>query len=218
MFDRLVDRVNGEVSEAVQRRAANRLPVLAIMLLEAGICRWSENGWRRFDDQEISCTVQLYRWMREARRANKSLSVIGVSIEHVVLTADMLEGSASPRNAKRPDLRLSAGPAGLSIECKRLQASASWYRDYVDKGMGRFVTSSYGAGEPLGVMVGYLQDVAPDVCLSPVNQFIVAHTAMGRSHQLDDDQTASYGTWYRSRHARSSDIPIRLSHVWVNLN
>lgn len=218
MLDRLVDRVSGEVSEAVHRRAAHRLPVLARGLLEAGIDRWRTHGWPRFDDLEVSCTVQLYRWMQEARRADKALSLIDVSIEHIVLTPDMLEGRASPKAAKRPDLRLDAGSRGLSIECKRLQTATSWYQDYVDKGMARFVSSAYGAGESLGVMVGYLQSVTADVCIQPINQFIVAHAAMGGDHQLSDDQTASYGTWYESEHARPGDTTIRLSHVWVHIN
>ncbi|GAB3917972.1 hypothetical protein GCM10011575_42340 [Microlunatus endophyticus] len=218
MLERLTDRVTGEVSAAVQRRAANRLPVLAIRLLEAGISLWRNNGWFRFDDSEISCSVQLYRWLQEARRANRSLVVIEVSIEHLLLTPDMIEGLVSPSSARRPDIRFTASDTGLSLECKRLLAPAVWHQDYVHKGMERFVTSAYGAGESLGLMVGYLQDVTVDACLPSINKYIAAHTAMGNPHQLSDDHAASYGTWYRSDHARSGDVPIHLSHVWINLN
>lgn len=217
MLERTLDRVTGRVSIALHERAARRLPELVERLMMAALERWAANGWHTFDHLEVNCTVQLYRWLSEAQRADAGLAFLSVQIEHLLLTPAMWAGDASVTAAQRPDVRLSVGHTGVAVEAKRLVAGGSWPRKYVHDGMARFASSSYGAGEQIGLMVGYVQDSSTDGILPAVNARIETHPLMGSGHQLNDERSTRHGTWYQSNHVRPKDVSIRLLHLWVVL-
>lgn len=217
MLERAVDRVTGRVSITLHQRAARRLPQLVEHLMTAALERWAANDWHTFDHLEVNCTAQLYRWLSEAQRADAGLAFLSVQIEHLILTPAMWAGDASVTTAHRPDIRLSIGQAGVAVEAKRLVTGGSWSHKYVHNGMARFVSSSYGAGEPSGLMVGYVQGSPANGILPAVNAQIEKHPLMGKGHQLNEEENAEHGTWYQSNHVRAKDAPIRLLHLWVVL-
>lgn len=217
MLDRALDRVSGHVSVALHRRAARKLPKLAESLMEAALKRWAANNWHTFDQLEVNCTAQFYRWLKDAQRADNQLSFLNVEVEHVHLTRSMIAGEQSVVGARRPDVRISIGQAGIHVECKRLRLRGAWCRDYVQRGIARFVSSSYGFGESSGMMVGYVQQDSADGLLAPVNGFVNTHSSMGSGHQLVAIRGERCVSRYLSSHVRPADDPIDLLHVWVVL-
>ncbi|WP_156971381.1 hypothetical protein [Knoellia sinensis] len=190
---------------------------MAVGLIEAALARWEANDWHTYDELEVNCTGQLYRWLQEARRTEERFHVLGIQIEHVVLTPEMMEGLTSVVSAQRPDLYISVQGGGIHVEAKRLLSTGPWCRDYVKKGMSRFVSSSYGAGEALGLMIGYVQQPTGQDLLPRVNDFVKSHPAMGATHQLRGRAHAPRGAWHESTHVRDSDLPINLVHVWLTM-
>src|SRR5262249_52999761 len=125
----------------------------------------------------------------------------------------------SVSSAKRPDLRIeigAIGQIGRSLECKRLAPTGGWCRKYVYEGLARFVLGSYGRGEPVGYMVGYVQAGTFDHLLTAINQQILDHPEMGDSDQLKLLQEDGTSSWSRSFHMRSPD-PIQVDHLMVDV-
>lgn len=215
MLERALDRVAGRVSQALQQRAERRFPELVESLMRLALEMWAGNSWHTFDQMEVNCTAQLYRWLQEAKRGDLQFSHLNIELEYLNLTPAMFAGNESVVTAVRQDLRVGIGQVGIQIEAKRLVASGNWCHDYVYNGIQRFVSSSYGANDPLGVMVGYVQQATCDGLLGSVNGFVVAHPLMGRNHQLGTTLTEPYGLSHSSSHLRPSDVTIDLRHVWV---
>lgn len=210
-------RVTGRVALALQQQAARKFPETVDVLIFDALERWRQNSWRTFDEAEVNCTAQLYRWMKEAKRADSQFFHVNIEFEYVHLTPEMLTGEESAMAARRPDLKLSIDPVDVHIECKRLRSHGKWCRDYVNKGMERFVSTAYGAGAPLGVMVGYVQQVTTDGLVDAVNGFVATHTLMGHEHRLGKTRTEYFGLTHESTHHRAADLTIDLKHVWIQL-
>ncbi len=217
MLERALDRVSGRVSQALQQRAERRFPEMVETLMRLALEMWAGNNWHTFDQREVNCTAQLYRWLMEAKRGEVQFSHLNIELEYLNLTPAMFAGVESVVTALRPDLRLGIGQVGIQLECKRLLAGGTWCHDYVHKGMQRFVSSSYGANDPRGVMVGYVQQATSDGLLGSVNGFVLTHPLMGVSHQLRTTLTEPYGSSHLSSHVRPTDVTIDLRHVWVVL-
>lgn len=217
MFERALDRVSGRLDQAIHARAAVRLRELIRELIAEALSRWSDNGWHTFDDTEINCSAQLFRWLEEARRANSRFSLLAVNLESIVLTHDMLLGDESVKFAARPDLRISVRAGGVSFEAKRLTDTADLCRAYVHNGMARFVSSTYGAREQWGVMIGYVQESTTVNLRRRVNDYVDAHRLMGIDHRLSMGVVRPDSQWQTSMHARDGDVNIELEHVWVML-
>lgn len=81
-----------------------------------------------------------------------------MEVEAALPTKGMLDGTESVANMRRPDLRLSVGPASRLVECKRLAAGSVLQRKYVVEGLRRFVSGGYGlaliSGRSSGALVG----------------------------------------------------------------
>ena len=181
---------------------------------------WSAERFRVIDDLEINSTVRLMHFMEEAQRCDPQYRALFIQLEGPVVTPEMKLGEASVIGAARPDLRVSVGRVGgVSIECKRLRETEKRLCDlYVHQGMGRFVVSRYGAGEPLGLMVGYVQDGSAATLIGPVNQGVTAHPAMGSTGCLTVTATKGDVCWLRSTHNRALDVPIDLRHdAWIDM-
>lgn len=217
MLERLGDRFSGRVSAKLQDRAARRLPDLTVMLMESALARWAANDWFAFDEREVNYTCQLYRWLLDAKRSDCLYALVDVHPEDVVITRLMLLGLDSATTARRADLRIGIGEVGIHLEAKRLAEKGPWCYDYVDKGMVRFVSSAYGSGESLGMMIGYVQQPKLDGLLESVNDVVCDHESMGETHQLAAAPGHSQGEWHESNHERAMDDAIKLLHVWVTV-
>ncbi|BBX31051.1 hypothetical protein MMAGJ_03330 [Mycolicibacterium mageritense] len=215
MLERALGRVTGRVALALQQQAARKFPETIDALILEALERWRQNRWRTFDEGEVNCTAQLYRWLKEAKRADSQFFHVNIELEFINLTPEMLTGEESVTTARRPDLNLSLEPLSVHVECKRLRSHGTWCRDYVNNGMERFVSAAYGAGAPLGVMVGYVQQVTTDGLLDAVNGFVATHTLMGNEHRLGKTRTEYFGLTHQSTHHRTADVTIDLKHVWI---
>ena len=58
--------------------------------------------WRRFDNNEVNCTVQMYRHSRECNRRDRRFALISVHLEPIDVTPYILEGKQSTTTSKRP--------------------------------------------------------------------------------------------------------------------
>lgn len=217
MLDKAIGRVLGRANVLIHNRAAQRLPELVGDLLDDALALWAGNSWHTFDHLESNCSAQLYRWLHEAKRADKRFSPLGVIIENIQFTPRMLAGTESITGASRPDLRIHVGETGVLLEAKRLTDTAKHCRAYVDAGIARFVSSTYGATEDWGVMIGYVQESTTAGIEARVNGFVSIHTEMGAGHEIVPESVGAHSEWLRSSHARASGAPIRLDHVWVVL-
>lgn len=218
MLEKAVDRVSGQISAGIHNRAVRRLPDLVRDLVNEGLDRWAANSWYTFDDSEVNCSSQLFRWLREARRNDSRFFVLEIDIENIILTPGMLKGTESVTGAARPDFRISVRSGGVLLEAKRLTDSSRHCRAYVYDGMARFVGSTYGADESWGIMVGYVQGSATAGLQSRLNNYVSSHSLMGSSHQLASGPSYANSEWLGSTHHRASGLAMRLDHVWAVLS
>lgn len=217
VLERAFDRVSGRINGQIHNRAVRRLPELVRDLVDEALTRWAANDWHTFDKAEVNCSGQLFRWMLDARRSDSRFSILEVNIENILLTPEMFSGLESVIGAARPDFRISVRGGGVLLEAKRLTNTANLCRAYVNEGMARFVGSTYGANESLGIMVGYVQEQNTTGLQPRVNGYVNTHKLMGADHQLVPEVTNAYCEWLSSSHDRASDLTIRLDHVWVVL-
>lgn len=217
MLENTVDRVVGQINGRIHARAVKRLPDLVNDLLQEAIKSWAAHGWHTFDRTEDNCSCQLFRWLLDTVRSHPRFSVLDVNFQHVQLTPEMLSGNTSVVAAGRPDLRISVRGRGVLLEAKRLSATPSLCRAYVDDGMARFVSAKYGADDGWGMMVGYVNGSSNSNVRSRVNTYVRRHPIMGVSHELGNSIIHTNGEWLRSSHHRSSGLSITLDHVWVRL-
>lgn len=208
----------GRANELIHDRAAHHLPELVVALLDDALARWAGNGWHTFNHLESNCSGQLYRWLLEARRADRRFYALEVVLENVLLTPAMLAGTTSVTTATRPDLRIHVRETGVLLESKRLTDTAAHCRAYVNDGIARFVSGRYGAAEDWGMMIGYVQESSTSGIRPRINGFVNAHTMMGPGHELIPETAGAHSERLRSSHARAGEAPIRLDHVWVVLH
>ncbi|MGH9194341.1 MAG: hypothetical protein ACRD1T_01210 [Acidimicrobiia bacterium] len=187
-------------------------------MLEIAIVTWSAAGWVRYDDMEVNCSIQLFRFGDEAIRNTPRLRVLSLNLEWFQPTVAMLHGNESAVGMRRPDLRVSVGHhAARILECKRLAASGGLPREYVEEGMTRFLSGDYEVGEDAGYMIAYLSDDEV-ASIAAVNQLVRLHPDMGNSHQLGGRrQTVPVASWYSSSHPRVDRSRLSLRHfvVWL---
>lgn len=218
VLERVFDRVSGRISVHIHNRAVRRLPELVRDLVGEALARWAANGWHTFDKAEVNCSGQLFRWLIDARRGDSRFHTLEVNIENVLLTPGMFRGTESVTSASRPDLRISVRGGGVLLEAKRLTDTARLCRAYVNDGMARFISSTYGANENWGMMVGYVQELTTAGLQPRVNGYVSTHMLMGADHELAPVTTDANSEWLSSSHNRASGPPIRLDHVWVVLS
>ncbi|MGK2865120.1 MAG: hypothetical protein ACSLFA_00500 [Mycobacterium sp.] len=206
------------MSKSLQQLAERRFPEIIEDLMLAALDSWANQDWHTFDQEEANCTAQLYKWLKFANRDSPQFVYLNVELEYLNLTPAMLAGEESVVKTRRPDLCITIGQTGIHVECKRLVISGPWCHHYVHKGIERFVSSSYGANEQQGMMVGYIQQATPDGLLGSVNGYVEAHPMMGSSHQLAAAQLSTpYGSRHISHYVRNADVSIDLSHYWIVL-
>lgn len=179
-FFNAVTRVNGVVSPAFIQFFANRIDECVERIIIGAVNHWRDAGWRRYNDHEVNCSVQVYDG---AIRANTNPHV-HIELESVEITTDVLLGKASAKALARPDLRFSIGPRSYIVECKRLSLRNGLVRLYVIEGMERFRSGYYGRSSIVGAMMGFI--IAEDrlVIVDAINRYIIEHTNMYPSERL----------------------------------
>ena len=227
-FEGACDRVVGVAARTLQDRVAQHLDRHTEELLIAAAGMWQHDRWPRFDDDEANCTVQMYGYSRACIRNNPRFTLISVHLEWIDVTPEILQGKQSAKTAKRPDMRIEAGTAGRTIECKRIAATGSWPRRYVHDGLARFVTGSYGHDETTGFMIGYVTDGRlprlPHLShlVSRINHYIRGHSNMGSGQQITATHYSPPTLVGVSRHSRSNSQPrlsqIDISHLLIDLD
>ncbi|WP_420610960.1 hypothetical protein [Candidatus Poriferisodalis sp.] len=172
LFTAARDRIRGSAVEWLQRAVVKDLDARVKELLAAAVDKWRADGWDRFDSHEDNCTVQVYRWIRECTRRDSRFALLTVCLQYVNVAPEILRGNQSAQTATRPDLRIEVAQEGRAIECKRIEPGGAWVRDYVHKGLARFVTGNYGYAEETGFMIGYVGSGAPGTLIARINGYI----------------------------------------------
>ena len=227
-FEAARDRHRGVVARRLQDRVAQNLNRHAEELLIAAVGMWQHDRWNRFNDDEANCTVQMYRCSRACIRSDRRFTLISVHLEWIDVTPEILQGKQSATTSRRPDMRIEAGPAGRTIECKRIAATGPWARRYVHDGLARFVTGSYGHDETTGFMIGYVTDghlprlLHLSHLVSRINHYIRRHSNMGSGQQITTTHHSPPTLVGVSRHSRSNSQPrlsqIDISHLLIDLD
>lgn len=211
-------KVIGQLDSVPQRLIVNETSSLVEELLDQSIERWASTNWYRCDNEEVNCTIQLYRWADDACRTIPMFAALRVCLESSLPTPQMIQGTVSAKTMTRPDLRVHVGDAGISVECKRLGTRRGQPHDYVYKGIDRFVSGNYADRSAVGFMVGYVRVTQPAKCVQDINERITSHPAMGSSDCLSlFPSRAGHAARYRSHHTRSNTGSVRLEHFLVSL-
>lgn len=173
-------------TELLARHRAEALNFVAQAMGE-----WRNEGFRRYDDRENSCTIRVFSWMLTLLDAKISdddpVQIIPI-VEGVTPTEDQLAGRANFSTAKRPDIVLFLGgnhAVRMCVECKRFLGSAN-AREYTENGILRFLAGQYITDAGRGVMIGYVMTHSIGVRVARVNEQIRKHPSMGEGHQLGD--------------------------------
>lgn len=185
--------------------------------------------------QEDFLSRELHRCCLEAnhrlRKSGRGVEYILAQVTNQPLPDDEYRAT---RLQKRPDFacgyhddslpedRYEEADCLYTIECKRLGSPSSprWVlnRNYVDHGVNRFENPEWGyaQGCSSGMMIGFMQNMDPDVILAEVNGYLalapaIALSAAGwalRALTILDNQSFQ-------RRVRPS--PFKLNHCWVDL-
>jgi len=217
IFRGAANRVSGTVAQALRDQVAKKLDDRVHEMLEAAVDLWGQDGWTSHDGAEGDCTVQVYRWCRHLARHDDRFVFVSVQLEWVNVTPAMFDGTQKVKSAVRPDLRLEVGEVGRAIECKRLAPTGGWTRDYVYKGLARFVVGDYAGDEPVGYMIGYVQDGLRPELLTKINVQVVGHPSMGNADQLHPLAASPHSCWNRSNHHRGLLAPVLVDHLLVDV-
>lgn len=213
----LARKTYGAITPTLKGLIAADIDRMVEEMLTLAIQRWRASGWQRFDDLEINCTIQLFRWSEEAIDHNRGLESLSVQLEWVQPTPEMIAGLETAVTLRRPDLRVSVGRySGRSIECKRLSLRNGHPRRYVNDGMDRFVSGGYGNGEAIGFLAGFIQRDEPNAIVTEVNTVVTTHPRMGPADQLEPVPTRGGGCQpYESHHSGSIGPPL-LRHYLID--
>lgn len=217
IFQSFTDRFFGTASLVLQQQVARNIDRLIGQLFEAALALWEQNGWLAHDHTEENCSVQLYRWCKVAQLQDPSFTLLVLHHEWPNLTDAILNGTEGVASADRPDLRFEIGVVGRSVECKRLAPTSPWPRNYVYKGLARFVVGNYGHNESIGYMVGYVQAGTFAEVLAKINTQVSDHPRMGVEQNLGLLRENKVSSWNGSRHPRASGQSISIFHLFVNM-
>lgn len=186
----------------------NRHRAEAHSLLAAAAKEWIADGCPRFNDHETSCTAVLVGFLADTLRDKHEVGFqIAVYPETGGWTDAYLDGQLDPNKVPRPDIAMFLGvhhDVKMPVECKRLLRPDATARDYVLKGLCRFLNETYESSNGQATMICFVMDRdTPEAC-EEINKVIRA--------QLDTKQIlkaapplGSLQAIYSSQHARPGD-------------
>lgn len=216
---RLRNRLYGTIVPLIQDVVARDIDELVDQLLGEAAEIWREGAWRRFDNREANCTIQMFRCSREAKRRNPIYGVLNIQIEYVIPTRAMFDATEDATGMARPDVRVSVGEVDRIVECKRLSLTGGRPRSYVYDGMARFVRGVYSSGGGIEYMIGYLQEGDVEDVVAAVNCQVLAHPLMDSSDSLGRSPASpvEVAHRFRSEHKRNRSEPFRINHYILDL-
>ncbi len=187
MLNRIVNHAVGVVDGRIQEYVAGRYRSLVVGLIEGAVRNWRAEGFLRFGDGEVDCTIRLYDWCDRIIRLDRTKwPAVRVQYDGALPTRAMRIGLADPKRTPRPDLVLFIGKLDVHVEAKRLAASGGLPKLYVDQGIRRFLDKAYGWGrDSRGVMIAYHMADSPDDGFAAVNMQIRANSELGEPHCIE---------------------------------
>lgn len=201
------------------QRILDRHRAQAHSLLAAAAEEWIADGCPRFDDHETSCTAVLVGFLADLiRQERTSAFQIAVFPETGGWTEAHLDGRANPDAVPRPDIALFLGlhhDVKMPVECKRLLRPNAPARDYVLKGLYRFLSGTYESCDGQATMICFTMDRdAPTAC-EDVNGVI--------RERLSADQIltvapplGSFEAVYHSHHTPDGE-PLQTVHLLLDI-
>jgi hypothetical protein len=186
MLRALRTRLQGSLAISLQNEVAGRADSIVSELFGRAFEDWERAGFDRFDDGETSCTVRLFDCVdRILRNDLRKWGLVRVQYDGPQPTPEIRSGRANPNTSPRPDLILSIGRLELNMEAKRVGTHSPLPRDYVERGMARFVTGRYAmtVGQP-GHMLGYILNDPPQECVTAINRVIAGSASVVRGQTL----------------------------------
>lgn len=188
-------------------------------LLAAAAEEWMTYGCPRFNDHETSCTAVLVGFLADViRQGRASAFQIAVFPETGGWTEAHLDGRSDPDAVPRPDIALFLGmhhDVKMAVECKRLLRPNATARDYVLKGLYRFLGGTYESCDGQATMICFAMDRdAPTACRD-INEVI--------REQLSPDQIlavapplGSFEAVYHSHHSPNGE-PLQTVHLLLDI-
>lgn len=215
---RSLNRIYGVISPTITSLISRDIDDLIDQLIVQAVDLWRLANWQRFDDLEINCTIQLFKWISEAKHRKRNLEILNVQLEYVLPTPEMMAGTQSAATMSRPDIRISIGQAAERLlECKRLSLSNSHPKLYVLQGMSRFLTEHYG-GQARAAMIGYVQADNPRKVVVAINREVAATAGMGSGAQLRCGRSRQQSLYrYESIHHGTALTTVTLRHYILDL-
>jgi hypothetical protein len=192
MLSDLRFQVQGRIARNLQKNVAKHADSLITELLHLAALEWAALGFNRFDDSEVSCTVRLFDLADRIVRQDPKWTLLRLQYDGAQPTKEMRAGRADPNTTPRPDMVLTVGLSDLSVEAKRIGVRSPLPRDYVNRGMLRFVEGKYPAdiGSP-GIMVGFALRDGLAACVVAINHAICKTPSLGASNQLMTPESLS---------------------------
>ncbi|GBG55903.1 hypothetical protein SPFL3102_02842 [Sporomusaceae bacterium FL31] len=134
------------------------------------------------------------------------------------------------REKKRPDIQFQwvnheaqsymERQSEYIVECKRLRSGKTWNKDYVKKGIKRFIHAEHGyaKGSESAAMIGYIQNSEPDSILNDVNCTLeeVSHPPLVKSQEnwIARGVARLYHSVYRTEILPCN---FTLNHLWADM-
>lgn len=213
-------KILGRTSREIHALASADIDDLVHTLISEAVKSWRASGWHRWNDQEINCAVQLYRWCQRVQEDDEALDLLTIDHEWVQLTPEILEGRATANRALRPDFRVRIGrTAARLVECKRLRTGGAWSRKYVHEGMWRFISGAYASADGRGLMVGFVQSGDVAALLASINRVVLNHADLDADDCLRPIKSSTVCSEAASLHLRNDDheAQLTLDHFHINL-
>jgi len=176
--------------------------------------------------EEPRFSAVLVRYMREIRSEQKI--PLKIDPEGVLYNQEILDGTVDPATAPRIDIRISGGwfiedqyygvEAKILVENHRgTRNHTQLNKEYIEKGIQRFIDGKYSSGMDNGCMAGYIIEGQCMKIISKINDRL---TESNRKQEIIQNigsiDSCQYG---KSIHTRIIDHKkFRLCHIFLDFN
>jgi hypothetical protein len=188
-------------------------------LLAAAADEWITDGCPRFNDHETSCTAVLVGFLADLiRKGRASAFQIAVFPETGGWTEAHLDGRSDPDAVPRPDIALFLGlhhDVKMPVECKRLLRPNATARDYVLKGLYRFLSGAYESTDGEATMICFTMDRDAPTAREDINKVIQEHLSADQILMVAPP-LGSFEAVYHSHHPRDGE-PLETVHLLLDI-
>lgn len=188
-------------------------------LLAAAAEEWIADGCPRFSDHETSCTAVLVGFLADAlRHGRASAFQIAVFPETGGWTDAYLDGRLDPNTVPRPDIAMFLGvhhDVKMPVECKRLLRPNATARDYVLKGLCRFLNGTYESSNGEATMICFVMDRDASEACEDINKVVRKQLSADQILKTAPD-LGSFEAVYHSQHAPAGG-PLQTVHLLLDV-